>query len=638
MATLSQERKKKVRKRRIVTSTFLVIISSILCPYICKIMSYLLEHKSVVGINCNYLEVVFTNWSQKELKLYLLIEVLVLVLIYAAIFNSWNILGTTDVKEIIPGIEIPIAVGQGQHGTSRFLTEQEKRQVYFGVCNNNGKLDCSNQNLGLIVEMVKKGKKEFILCIKDDIHSIIIGSTRSGKSRRLILETIWIRSLMKKSSIISDPKGELFLYSHKYLESQGIQTIAYDFRNPLKSAHYNYMQFINEAVDNGDIPRAIDYTWDLVSVMVGLPKGEPLWTNGESSVIAASILIIAIEAPKKMRNLTNVYYFLSNMCETDEFGQMPINEYLDALPDIHPAKGVFGIAKLSPSRTRGSFFGSALATLRLFTNWNIADMTSRSDYDVMSIGKIPTTVFIILPDEKTTFYSLASLMINQLYVKLVELANQSGGRVPCEVEFDLDEFGNFPEIPGCGGMLSAGAGRGLRFNLVLQDYQQLEKIYPKDFDNIKGNCQNTIYLRTPTLKTLEELSKRTGTYTVQVNSNTSSVSGNIYRNSSYSDNASMQSRPLLTADEVGRVDAPYALSLFAGHYPAIVHCPDLSEYIANTQFGMGDEEFNTKLLMDREREREEREREDMKLWPIWSQYKNGNEKQNDKRNERVSFL
>lgn len=636
IATLSQTRRNRIRKRRILYSIILASLSIIISPYLTKIATYILENKTLQNINYNYFDLVFCSWNNNEIKIFIILECFVLLMIFALLTSSWTSIGSAEVKEIIPGIITPAAVGQGQHGTSRFLTQDEKERIFFKVVFSKDKIDQRDKNLGLVLEMKKKGKKEIIICIEDDRHSIIIGATRSGKSRRAILQTIWLRSLVKKSMVISDPKGELYLYSCKYLESMGINTIAVDFRQPLKSVHYNYMRFINDAIDQNDIPKAIDYTWDLVSVMVGVPKGEPLWTNGESAVIAAAILVVSIEAPKDYRNLTNVYYFIAFMCESNEYGEMPINEYFATLPETHPARGVFAVAKISPDRTRGSFFGSALATLRLFTNWNIADMTSKSDFDVETIGKEPTAVFLIIPDEKTTLYSLVSLMVNQIYVKLVEVANLYGGRVPCEVEFELDEFGNFPEIPGFGTMLSVGAGRGLRFNIVLQDFQQLEKKYKDDYENIKGNCQNTLYLRSTSLKTQEEISKKTGTYTVQVNNNSSSVSGNRIKNISFSDSASMQSRALLMPDEIGRIESPYSLDLHSGNFPSIMHSPDLSKYKANHLLGLGDEKFNRKLCMERDRNREERERAELKLWGIWNNYVTSENIKTD--NETVSFL
>lgn len=630
MASLDAEKKKKIRKNRIKYSILFWSICTIISMYMIDIIDriFLGENLDLDKIKISNIFMIckFIFGNSALFQMFLLIQIIIVVLLFFYIIDSKEEVKNTTTIKVTNKIEIPAPVGQGQHGTVRFMKQEEKEKLFYKIVNKEGKIE---QNIGLVLGMQKKSKIEEITTVIDDIHSIILGSTRSGKTRSIILQSIWARAKSGGSMVISDPKGELFLYTHKYLKEQGYDIIALDFRQPSKGDRYNYLDEINKAVDVGDIALAVDYTWDLVSILVGTPKGEPIWTNGESAVIAAGILAISMEAPKEYRNMANVYHFLSIMCKENEVGEMPITAFFDNLPNEHPAKMVFAVAALSASRTRASFVSSALATLRLFSNFNVASMTSDSDFNLEKIGKKATALFVIVPDEKTTLYSLVSIFINQVYTSLVKLANVSGGRVPVSVEFLLDEFGNFPEIPNFGSMLSVGAGRGLRFNLVLQDYQQLEKHYKDDVENIKGNCILTIYLRSTSLKTLEELSKRTGTYTVQSSSISNSMGYNG-KNSSSSSSANMQSRFLLTPDEIGRIERPYTLVFLAGNYPGIFISPDLSRYYANKELGLGDKKHNQRVLIERENERRERKRK-ISFWDIPI----GIEKE---KSERVSFL
>jgi len=637
MATLSPSKKKKIRKQKRIFSVFIFICSIFTFPYLSLYIDQLLENRFVASkINITYIQSFLTLVEDKEQqKILLILYGFLGLLIFIILTSSMDKISRTETMTIAGNIEIPIAVGEGQHGTARFATEKEK-ETYFCVTNYDGnKITNEKLNLGLVLGMVKEGIKEKIICIADDIHTIILGATRSGKSRREIAETIWLRSFCNKSMVINDPKGDLYLYFKDYLEKRGYEVITYDLNSPRKSMHYNYLHYIILAINDGDIPQAIDYTWDLVSILVGEPKGEPLWTNGEAAVIAACILAVVMESEKQYQNLTNVYEFIHYMCKADDYGDMPINKFFENLPDVHPAKMVFAAAEISPDKMRGSFFGSALTTLRLFADWNIAEMTSISDFDLRDIGKRKTALFIIIPDEKKTRYSLASLFIGQAYIALTEVARKSGNRLPVPVDFILDEFGNCPPIPGFGTMMSVGAGRGIRFTLVLQDYQQLEKQYKDDHENIKGNCQITVYLKSPNSKTLEELSKRTGPYTVQVNSASSQMSNKGYSGSS-SDSANMQSRRLLFPDEVERIDHPYTLVFYTGKFPSIFYAPDLSEYYANKELGLGDKEHNIKVIMERENMREERAITPPNLWGIWNRI-DDIEKGSDN-TEKVSFL
>jgi type IV secretion system protein VirD4 len=71
-----------------------------------------------------------------------------------------------------------------------------------------------------------------------------------------------------------------------------------------------------------------------------------------------------------------------------------------------------------------------------------------------------------------------------------------------------------PAVEDMGGILTVCAGRNMLFNLVLQSYSQIEKLYDKQAEEIKENCQNHIYIKSGNDKTLEELSKRAGHRTI----------------------------------------------------------------------------------------------------------------------------
>lgn len=617
--------KKSKKKKRIILLVF-ILIAILVIPWIAAMLDRLLSGQLAEGA-INYFasfKLLFVN--ENVLKFWVILSIAWL-LYYYWVFNRMEAsLNKSDTIKVTDSIEIPIAVGEGQHGTARFMKEDEK-DMTFDMVVYDGKNDKCFQGKkgGLVIETLIEDGKEYIRYVGGPIHSIILASTRSGKTRRIILESVWLTLYAGQSMVVSDPKGEIFYYTSPLAKELGYEVITLDLKEPSKGMHYNYMQDVIDALEEGDIPKSIDKTWDIVSVMVGEPKGEPLWTNGESATIAAGILIIAIDAPKEYQNLENAYYFLAYMCESiiDENGEetMSINFYLDKLPEEHPAKMVFAMAKVAASRTRSSFFTSALGTLRHFINWRIGEMTSCSDYKLSDVAQKKTIVYMIIPDDKETLYSLAAIYIKQLYVACVEQATLQGGKLERDIHFFLDEVGNFPAIPGIGSMMSAGAGRGIHLHLVLQDYQQLEKKYKDDYENIKANALLTVYLKSTSTKTNEELSKRLGKYTVQTASASSSVSSEKTSNVSFSNSSQQAGRELLTADELGRFDKPYGLVLYGGKYPAVVKLPDLSEYYANREMGLGDEEHNRKIIMKRSQKREERKITKPNVWGIWTQFK-----------------
>jgi len=396
--------------------------------------------------------------NEKFIPLFFLIFSLFEVLILAMLVVNRNSF-YSELDRITDKIYTPKSIGQGQHGTARWQKQKEFEKNF--KCNKFPIKDKKNYQAskgGLVVGYKKDRKNENIYFVDENIHSLTVGATRSGKTRSVVLQTIGNLAIAGESMILSDPKGELFEYTSPYLKSKGYKVVTLDFKNPMKSNRYNYLQPVIDAVKNKDFRKAEEYAWDITNSLVGDEgsHSEKIWRDGEMSVIAGAIMSVVFDNQNnpQYQNLTNVYMFISEMCKTIGNNQMPLNKYIDGLNEEHPAKSVFSIAKIAPDKTRSSFFTSALTTLKLFTNKSIYSMTCKSDFSLTDAGKERVATFIILPDEKTTYYSLASLFVYQNYVALVEKADSRGGELYKRVNYILDEFGNFSSIPAFSNMLT----------------------------------------------------------------------------------------------------------------------------------------------------------------------------------------
>lgn len=530
--------------------------------------------------------------------------------------------GFDDVKKDLKGGEEQYEKSETQEDSAGEQEKQIQNEDKNSESSPNHKENLISQG-GIVLGCKKHKGSEKIYFIGDDVHTLCIGATRSGKTRTVVLQSIGTLALAGESMILSDPKGELYQYTYPYLERLGYEVIAIDFKNPLKSQRYNFLQPVIESVDNDDIAKAIDATWDLTSQLVGEPKGERIWTDGEASIIASAIMSVVYDnregKNRKYQNMTNVYYFISEMCKAVG-NTMPIIEYVKKLSPTHPAKALLAISEVAPSKTRGSFYTAALTTLRLFTNPLINSMTNVSDYDPKETGSKKRAIFIILPDEKTTYYPLASLFVSQHYIELVKSADERGGRLKNRVNFLLDEFGNFVQIPDFSNKLTVGGGRGIRFNLFLQSFAQLDDKYGKDVaKTIKGNCENWIYLQADDLETLDEISKKLGNYTVSTYS--LSASHGKYSTPSSSHSINLTYRALLSVDEIRLISRPYSL-ITSRNNPAIMYSPDLSQWQFNKMFGLGDKEHNRRVRELRENRRTKRSTSmsEMDLWGVWLYY------------------
>lgn len=614
-----------MNKKSIIIFLILIVITIPICIYISELLYLSLERE--IYFYSFDLQKAISSMLENDihLKLYIIIQIIaVLGLIMLVILNKDNVY-KSKLRKVTNSIKTPFIVGQGQHGTSRWMSKKEFNNTFE---KNSLRVDedvtkTEFQKGGLVVGYEKKKDIEEISYISENTHSLTVGATRSGKTRTIVLQTIGNLGLGGESIIVSDPKGEIFSYTSDFLNKLGYETFVIDFKNPLKSDRYNFLQPVIDAVEKEDYRKAEEYAWDITGALVGNEetKMEKIWRDGEMSIIAGTIMAVVYENREhpEFQNLTNVYSFISEMCRTVD-GVMPINEYINDLDESNPASRIFNIARIAPEKTRGSFFTSALATLKLFTSESIYSMTCKSDFNLKDTGKVKRAIYIILPDERMTYYSLASLFVNQEYSSLVEVADSRGGILERRTNFVLDEFGNFTTIPGFSNMLTVGGGRGIRFNIFLQSFAQLSQKYTKEgAENILDNCQTWLYLKTANIETANMIMKKLGNYTTSSYSKSSSYGKN--QSGSESQSMNLIARPLLTEDEILRIERPYILVINAGNYPAMSKMPDLTQWNFNKLFGLGDIEYNRKFREEKEKLRLEKIQTKLHLWGIWNEYK-----------------
>ena len=424
---------------------------------------------------------------------------------------------------------------------------------------------------------------------------------------------------------ISDVKGELYLYTAEKLKELGYDVIALDYINFLKSNWYNYLDIIINAVEDDNIPLAESLINDIVNILVeSNDKTEPIWKNGEQSVIKTAIMAVVLEnkGRRQYQTLANAYYFVAEMFKKDDEGEMLIDKYMATKEANDPIKKFFAVAGTAPSKTRGSFVAAALSTLQMFINEYVANNTQKSDFDLRDFAKKKTAIYVLLPDDRETYHKLGSILVQQLYTSLVETSREQGGELNIRMNFILDEFANFTKINTFESMLTVSRGRNIRFIICLQSFAQIEERYGKEgAQNIMDNCV-WMYLKTSNIDTATKVSDKLGTYTCQAYGESSNT--NIkYDNSSSS--MSLISRKLLTPDEVLRIENPYVLVMVAGKPPALLYVPDISKMYFNKLNGMGTKEENQILRIDRENKRKIREFTKIKIWDIWNKYKDSDD-------------
>lgn len=530
----------------------IILSLNLIIEYFSKISNVIFggERPSLLGIfNLSYL------------FRYLPIYIIVLTL-----FSILYIKIVLDMKQSFNEIE------DGQKGTAKFATREDIESQYKVIPIRDTEYEgsggvpiargCLNDK-----ECKHEDCKDEVMYIDDSsVNNLVIGTTRSGKGETFVVPTIDIysRAKDKASLIINDPKGELVAMSKETLEQRGYDVLILNLTEPLNSMSYNPLELIIQAYKNKDFGEAQLLCQTLTySIYNDANTKDAFWQNTAMSLTNALILALCEECIPIGKEDKITLYTVANMLSelgTVEVGydgkeKYPIDKYFNNLPITSVARMQYATTQFAKENTKGSIFVSAMNKLSMFTFEKIAKMTSKNSLDLKDIGFIkdesnkPKAIFMVTPDYDKSINIMTSIFVRQVYYVLAKQSTLSrSGSCDREVIFLLDEFGNMPPIEGMANIITVCLGRKIRFNLIIQAYNQLKTLYGDDAPTIEGNCGNQIYILTNDDDTAEKFSKLIGEKTIISHSR----SGEIY-SLGKSHTESLDSRRLLKSDELRKL-------------------------------------------------------------------------------------
>ena len=360
-------------------------------------------------------------------------------------------------------------------------------------------------------------------------HVGVIAATRLGKTTSYVIPTIlsFAKQLLKRSMIISDPKGEIYRYTSETLREQGYRIILLNFRDYLHSECWNMLtpifrkykkieKIIDEVcvveTENGprnnfrgriyenqqeldeDIQRAMDLLLgevgndidNVANMFIETRKqDDPYWEDIARETLKAFLWGMLEDSDSKNCNnpitedtfsfntiLTIIATFndeeSSSEYDNGYFTQRQKNSRAHIL-----AKGLLDNAP----NTRKCIMSVLMSKLAIFNEVAMRLITSCNSFEITEIADGPIAIFIDYRDELKVHYQVISLFIQDAYRFLIEQANEKpNGKLDVSVYFILDEFGNFPALKDFETTISACAGRNIFFILIIQSYAQLNSV------------------------------------------------------------------------------------------------------------------------------------------------------------------
>ncbi len=427
-----------------------------------------------------------------------------------------------------------------------------------------------------------------------DNHSIIVGTTNSGKGYFIINTLISLCVMAGENIVVNDVKKELYRNHYQFLKDNGYEIYTIDFIEPKTSSYYNpilsitkkyrsaYIEF-KEALQNykqeiiNILENLIDFlsknskevnhggkkveNQDVKKIEKNIEQIEILFSmlpNPNFSLVAMEIVDIARNISMDKETQTNDGTWIASAGSVIEgilfllledfvikngekifLSEEEIN--FDALKLVFSYANKFNlkgknrlaefvkenrtlkndsydriISNLDSSAnvSKSVLFVLGNIVKKLFMSQDIINMMSYSDIDFFNMDSKKTAIFIVVHDEKSTYYSLTTIIFKQIYETMYAKArnNFKNGLTPVPrllipLNFIWDEFANGSKFEEITNALASSRAIKTRFYLVIQDYGQLEYLYKDKASTIKSNVMHTVFLLAGDNKTNKDLSE-----------------------------------------------------------------------------------------------------------------------------------
>lgn len=455
--------------------------------------------------------------------------------------------------------ELPKEDGNLEYGSSRWATNKEIKSM-FKVWDIGSELSTG----GIPVTCLDN---KYYYSDEFD-HTLIIGSTGSGKTICEIMPLIFNLGYANESMVINDTKGELYSTTANFLKERGYDIKVINLRDAFNSDKWNPLHLPYKYYKKGKIDEAGDMIENFSkSLTKNLSSKDMYWEKSANAVLTALCYALMEDATSEDEvHLFSIYNLLVEHGSKYFGRENSLDLYFQQKPQGTLSKLSYATGSFAKGETRATLFSVLATVIKMFSDTGIANLTSATDFELEDIGKKKTAVFLIIPDEKESRHELASLFIDQCYQALINTAQSySDGKLPIRTNFILDEFGNMPSIPSISNKVTVSRSRNVRFTFVLQNFKQLEEKYKESAETIKSNT-SWIYLLTSDTKTAKEISERLGKYTIS-SSRTSTSSRLQQIDFNISNDKSLMGRELLTPDELMRLGFGEAIFMKSRMYP-----------------------------------------------------------------------
>lgn len=336
-----------------------------------------------------------------------------------------------------------------------------------------------------------------------DSHSLVIGSTGSGKTQATILPLMKLSMLAEESVVVNDVNGDIYKRTVSNFRKNGYNVVVLNFDDPKYGDSWNPLDLPYKLYQKGEKDRALKIIEDLGYYLFTDIKDtmDSFWVNTSIDYFSGLVLYLFENANYEQIHLRSVFSLAVELQNTEK-AKMFLKEIGKNNQIYYNVSGTLE----TPMETRAGIISTFIQKIKKFISREIlSNMMLKSSFDITNIFNNKTIVYIISGISDCS-NSLMSLFINQLF----EIKKMNDGHNKT-LNVILDDFYNLLPLKDASNMFNYSRCLNIRFTVVIRSFNDLVNVYGKEESEMLKLCfGKIIYLLSNDIYTLEEISKLCG--------------------------------------------------------------------------------------------------------------------------------
>lgn len=359
--------------------------------------------------------------------------------------------------------------------------------------------------------------KHFHLNFKKSCENVVvIAPPGEGKTRSFFKPNLLNNHFPLSSIVITDPKGTLYKDTADYQKSIGREVIQLQILGD--EGHYNPLE------------QCINFT-EVRQLAINILENAQVSKDNKSSEwvsMSAPLLTAALLYEKTIPEALDLII----LNDEENLEKIFLNSNAQVLKQFL----IFKTSMRSPG-TVDSIRSTLSTSLGIYSDPNLINTISKSDFTPQSLREKPTALYIKYESSKANYLSP---FLGIFYTQLIEKIMNSYKEYNLPVVLLMEELQNLGKIQGLENILAVSREYNMPFMVCLQNIIKLDDIYGKNNAMTILNCLKTKCIL-PSLSDLEALKY------------ISELCGEIEINIQQDKKTNKQSRKLFTVDEIRRL-------------------------------------------------------------------------------------